>query len=84
MPKKIFEIIGLSLWPPSSPDLKLREYAIWGALKNTANATSHQNIKIAIEKEGNKMSEESILKACKSYRRCVDTIIEKKNDGHIE
>ena len=36
-----------------------------------------------IEEEWNKMSEEFILKACKSFRRRVDTIIE-KNGGHIE
>ena len=36
------------------------------------------SLKTAIEKEWNKMSEESILKACKSFRRHVDTIIEKK------
>ena len=27
------------------------------------------------------MSEEFILKACKSFRRCVDTIIEKKMEA---
>ena len=34
-------------------------------------------IQILVEKELNKMSEEFILKACKSFQRCVDTIIEK-------
>ena len=29
------------------------------------------------------MSEEFILKLCKSFQRCVDAIIE-KNGGHIE
>ena len=39
----------------------------------------------AIEEEWNKMFEEFILKTCKSFRRRVDTIIErKKNVGHIE
>ena len=35
-------------------------------------------LKTAIEEEWNKMSKEFILKADKSYRRCVDTIIEKE------
>ena len=51
------------------------------------NATSHPNIgslKTAIEEEWNKISEEFILKACKSFWRRIDTIIEKKNGGHIE
>ena len=57
------------------------DYAIWGVLENKTNATSHPNIgslKTAFEEEWNKMSEEFILKACKSFRRRVDTIIEKK------
>ena len=52
--KNIYEIIGISLWPPSSPDLKPLDYAIWGVLKNKTNATSHPNIvslKTAIEEE---------------------------------
>ena len=50
-------------------------------LENKTNSISHPNIgslKNAIEEEWNKMSEEFILKVCKSFRRHVDTIIEKK------
>ena len=60
--------------------------AIWGVLENKTYATSHLNIgshKTAIKDEWNKMSEEFIFKACKSFRRRVDTINE-KHDGHIE
>ena len=63
-----------------SPDINLLDYAIWGDLENETNATSHPNIgsfKTAIEEEWNKMSEEFILKACKSFQRRVYTIIEK-------
>ena len=52
-----------------------------GVLENKTNATSHPNIdalKTPIEEEWNKMSEEFILKACRSFRRRVDTRIEKK------
>ena len=41
------------------------------------------SFKTAIEEEQNKMSEEFILKACESFQRRVDTIIE-KNGSHIE
>ena len=41
------------------------------------------SLKTAIEEEWNKMSEEFILKACKSFQWHVDTRIE-KNGGHIE
>ena len=36
------------------------------------------SLKLVIEKESNKISEEFILKVCNSFRRRVDTIIEKK------
>ena len=44
--------------------------AIWGLLENKTNVTLNPNIgslKTAIEEEGNKMSEEFILKASKSF-----------------
>ena len=87
--QKISQIIEVSLWPPSSSELKPLDYAIWGVLENKTNATSHQNIgslKTAIEKKWNQISGEFILKACKSFRKRVDIIIEKKkkNGGHIE
>ena len=54
MKKKKSKIIGVSLWPPLSPDLNPLDYAIWRVLENKTNATSHLNIgsfKIAIEEE---------------------------------
>ena len=79
--KAISEITGVSLWPPSSSDLNLLDYTIWSVLENKPNATSLPNIgslKTAIEDERNKMFETFILKTSKSFRRRVDTIIEKK------
>ena len=49
------------------------DYALWCVLENKTNATSLPNI----EKEWNETSEEFILKACKLFESCVDTIIEK-------
>ena len=57
-----------------------------GISKNKTSATSHPNIgllKTAIEEEWNKMSEEFIFKACKSFQKHVNTIIE-KNGGYID
>ena len=65
-----------------SSDLNLLHYVIWGVLKNKPNATSHPNIGL-FKEEWNKISEEFILKSCKSFRRHVDAIIE-KNGGYIE
>ena len=50
---------------------------LYGTFLETKKATHHPKIgslKTAIEEEWNKMSEESIFKAFKSFRRPVDTI----------
>ena len=78
--KKISKIIWVSLWPTSSPDHNLLDYDIWDILENK-NATFHPNIgslKTAIEKEWNKMFEEFILKARKSFQRHVDNKFKKE------
>ena len=57
---------------------------IWGVSENKTNATSHPNIgsvKTDIEEYRNKISEEFILNACRSFRMRVDKIIE--NKSHI-
>ena len=59
-------------WPPCLRDM--------GPFINKTNTTSYPNIgslKYAIEEKWNKMSEEFILKACKSFRKSVNTINEK-------
>ena len=64
-----------------SPDRNPLDYTIWSVLEKKTNATSYRNIgslKTALAEEWNKMFEEFILKACKSFRRPVDAIIEKK------
>ena len=66
-----------------SPVLNPLDYAIWGVLEHKTNVTSHPSLRTAIKGEGNKISEEFILKTQKSFLRCVDTNIEKKDD-HIE
>ena len=84
--QKHSEIIGVSLWLPSSQDLNPFDYVIWVVLENKTTTTSHTNIgslKTTIKEEWNKMSENFILKACKSFWRHVDTII-LKSVTHIE
>ena len=68
--QKNSEIIGVSLWPPSSPDLNFLYYTIRGVLENKTNAAFHPNtgsLMTATEEEWNKMSEEFILKAYNSF-----------------
>ena len=85
-PNKISKAIGVSLWSSSSPDLKPFDYASCDILENKTNATSNLNIGLlitVIEEKWNRMSEEFILKSCKSFQRRVDTRIE-KNGGQTE
>ena len=61
-----------------SPGLNRLDYAVWGVLENKTNATSEPNIgslKIAVEEEWNKISKEYMTS--ESFRKCVDTMIEK-------
>ena len=74
------KIVRTAIKQDLSPNHNPLDYTIWSVLENKTNATSHPNIgslKTAIEKEWNKMSEEFILKACKSFQRHIDRIIEK-------
>ena len=78
--KKKSEIIWISLWPPSSPDLNPLNYDMWVFLENKKKPTFHSNIgslKTGIVRERNKMSEDFILKAYKSFQRRVDAVTEK-------
>ena len=63
-----------------NPDLNPLEFAISGILenKNTTSNPNFSSLKAAFEDKLNKMSEEFILKACKLFRRHIDTITEKK------
>ena len=51
---QISEIMGVALWPISSPDLNPLDYAILSVLEKKTNATSYPYIglhKIAIQEE---------------------------------
>ena len=82
--KKIYKIMGISLWLWTSQDFNLFDYAVSGVLEKT-NATSHPNIglfKTAIEEEWNEMFVEFILKAFKAFWKCWYN--KWKNNGCIE
>ena len=65
------KILRTAIKQDLSPDCNPLDYAMWCVLENKTNATFHPNIdllKNAIEEEWNKMSEEFILKASKSFQ----------------
>ena len=65
--------MGKAIKQDLSPDLNPIDYVV---LQNKENAYISL-LKTAIKEEWNKMSEEFILKTCKSFQRHDDTIIEK-------
>ncbi len=74
------------VWPSSSPDLNLLDYAVWGVLEQATNKTSHSNISslnAAIEEEWAKMPKDFLVKSCAAFRGRVEVVIE-CNGNHIE
>ena len=70
------KIVRTAIKQDLSPDRDPLDCVICGVLENRLNATSHPNtdsFKTAIGNDGNKTSEEFILKACKSFRKHDDT-----------
>lgn len=73
-------------WPPSSPDANPLDYFWWGAIERETNATPHPNVdslKAAIRQVWGAYPEDTIKKACSSFRGRIEKIIEAKG-GHIE
>ncbi len=80
------DFIKSSEWPPSSPDLNVMDYSIWGILGPKVNATKHKSLdslKRAISREWEKLPMEVVCSAVNSWRRrlkaCVDA-----NGGRFE
>ena len=74
------------LWPPASPDLNPLDYFTWSVLEHATNRTSHNNVdffKDTIKQEWNKLSPEYLKNTCASFRRRVNTVIEKEG-RHLE
>ena len=88
-PNKFFEIIGVSLWPPLSPDPKTLDYAIWGVLENKIKATSYPNIvsiKTTIKEKWNKLSKKNYFESmqivfeacwCNNWKTKIAAILSK-------
>uniref|UniRef100_A0A0K2VB12 Uncharacterized protein n=1 Tax=Lepeophtheirus salmonis TaxID=72036 RepID=A0A0K2VB12_LEPSM len=74
------------MWPSSSPDLNLLDFAVWGTLERETNRTFHPNVnslKAAIVKEWNNLSEKFIINSCIAFCRRVEAMIAAEG-GHIE
>ena len=75
-----------SMWPPSSPDLSPLDYSIWAVVEKRACATPHQKVedlKGAVEREWAAMSDEFVVKTCRSFRPRLEAML-KAQGGHFE
>ena len=79
--ENISEMIRVSSLPRSSPDINTLDFAICGVLENKPNGTIGL-LKIVFE-EGLKNTGIIYWKACKSFRKHGNTVIN-ENDGHTE
>ena len=79
------EFISKEEWPPSSPDLNLLEYSIWGILQTRACAKPHKSLKplqSALVREWQRMPQKELRDSVGQFRR-LSTVV-KKRGGYIE
>ena len=68
-------------WPSSSPDLNPLDYSIWAILEKntlTKDFNAINSLKMALRREWNKISIESIRKACLAFSKRVKLCVEKE------
>ena len=73
-------------WPPSSLDLNLLDFGIWGYLESKLSATHHKNLealKTKLRKEWSKMPQDVIGNSCRSFSRRLKLLID-LNGKYIE
>jgi len=74
------------LWPPSSPDCNPLDYFVWSVLEAAVNKTSYNTVdqlKAAISEEMLNMDSSAVVKACSSFRRRLEQVVE-ADGGHFE
>ena len=67
----VHELLEPKNWPPKIPDLNPVDYAIWGILEQKVYRKQIRNIehlKMVIEEEWNKISQNEINKAIEEFR----------------
>ena len=73
-------------WPPSSLDLNLLDFSIWGYLESKVSVTHHINLealKMKLRKERSKIPQNVICDSCRSFSRRLQLVID-SNGKHIE
>jgi hypothetical protein len=73
-------------WPPYSSDLNPLDFSVWSVLQEKVLAMTHTSLvalRQSITREWNRMSPAYVLRTCRSFRRCLQSVVA-KNGGYIE
>ena len=82
--KECYDLVPLSYWPSSSPNLNPQDYFIWLYVENITNMTSHNtkaSLIAAIHRVFTELPPALVEKACSQFR--IEVVIEAKG-GYIE
>ena len=75
-----------TFWPPSSPDLNVMDFAIWGILARKACEKPHSNVeslKRSLKKAWADLDEETIRNCCANAHKRLEAVVEAEG-GYIE
>ena len=75
-----------TIWPSSLPDLNPCDYWLWGNVEKVSNAQPHSGVvflKTSIRRAIKTIKKESVIKACRSFRACIQQVVHAKS-GYIE
>ena len=75
-----------SFWPPSSPDLNVMDFVIWGILARKACEKPHSSeasLKRSLKKAWAELDEETIRNCCANAQKRLEAVVEAEG-GYIE
>lgn len=73
-------------WPSNSPDCNPCDFYLWGVVEKKVCATPHASVaslKRAISREMARLDAAEVARACRSFRRRIEAVIEAEGD-HFE
>ena len=72
------DLVTPNMRPPSSPDLNLMDFYLWGAVEQTNNRPHHskESLKAVIEHVLGNMQETPLIRACSHFRSRIKAVNE--------
>lgn len=74
------------LWPPSSPDCNPLDYYVWSVVEAGVNSKPHSTLgalRSSVVQEMGQIDRGTLAKACSSFRRRLEAVVEAQG-GHFE